>query len=126
MPETIVLDLGRAPAKPLSINEANSMRHWAQRSRRLKPWNELAWAESINQKIPERVAGRKAVVKMTIPVRTNHTRDPSNYIDTVVKATVDGMVRAKVWPDDNPEYVEVVEPEFAVKGGGKVEIFVDD
>lgn len=123
MSETIVLILGIAPAKPMSTNEANTMRHWAQKERRLKPWREVAFWESKNQKIPQQVGGRKAVVKMTIPVRTNHVRDPANYVGTVVKATVDGMVKAGVWPDDSPEWVEVVEPAFVVGGrDARVEI----
>ena len=107
--QTIVVRLGRAPDKPLSTNEANTM-HWAQRAKRLDPWKEAGFYCAKEQKVVEQVAGRPAWVQLVIPFRTNHRRDPSNYVGTVVKATVDGMVRAGVWPDDSPQWVEILEP----------------
>ena len=32
-------------------------------------------------------------------------RDPHNYCGTVVKAVIDGLVLASVWPKDTPDYV---------------------
>jgi Holliday junction resolvase RusA-like endonuclease len=46
-------------------------------------------------------------------------RDPSNYLPAV-KALVDGLVDAELWPDDTPDYVSVAEP--ILKVGGQVEV----
>jgi hypothetical protein len=119
----IVLDLGLPPAPPLSINEANRM-HWAQRDRKLEPWRTAACVLAKQAKIPEKVAGRHASVRLVLPFRTKHRRDPHNYVGTVVKATVDGLVYAGVWPDDNPKYVEVLEPRIVVGRNAEVEIEV--
>jgi crossover junction endodeoxyribonuclease RusA len=48
-------------------------------------------------------------VEVTLPIPDNRTRDPSNYLPPV-KAVIDGMVDAGVWPDDSPAFVSVLEP----------------
>jgi Holliday junction resolvase RusA-like endonuclease len=121
--DVIVLDLGFPPERPLSTNESNRM-HWAQRDRRLEPWRKAAWALAQQQKIPEQVGGRKSKVTMVIPFRTKTKRDPHNYVGTVVKATVDGLVQAGVWPDDNPVYVEVMEPMLVI-GNKNAEVQIE-
>lgn len=42
------------------------------------------------------------------------TRDPSNYLPAV-KAAVNGLVDAGLWPDDTAEFVSIAEP-VLVKG----------
>jgi crossover junction endodeoxyribonuclease RusA len=121
----VVLDLGLPPERPLSTNESNRM-HWAQRDRKLEPWRKAAWTLAQQQKIPEQVGGRKSKVTMVIPFRTKSRRDPSNYVGTVVKATVDGLVQAGVWPDDNPLYVEVMEPLLVIGQNAEVQIELVD
>ena len=37
-----------------------------------------------------------------------------NYVGTVVKAVIDGMVDAGCWPDDTAEWVEIRQPVLAV------------
>lgn len=49
-------------------------------------------------------------VQTYIPFRTNRRRDPHNYTGTVVKAAVDGLRIAGAWPDDNPDWVTVMDP----------------
>ena len=97
-----------APNPPLSINEANRMKHWAQKARRLKPWRECvtaAWEDS-----DKAIKGMPCTVQVILPFRTNQRRDPHNYTGTVVKALVDALVRAGAWPDDTPEWVNVLDP----------------
>jgi hypothetical protein len=53
-------------------------------------------------------------VCVTIGFHTNRRRDPHNYVGTIVKSIIDGLVMADVWPDDNPEWVVVVEPKLVV------------
>lgn len=119
----IVLDLGLPPTPPLSINKANTM-HWASKARQLDPWKQATIVLAKQAKIPEKVAERPARVRLVLPFRTKHRRDPHNYVGTVVKATVDGLVLAGVWPDDNPKYVEVMEPRLVIGRNAEVEIEV--
>jgi crossover junction endodeoxyribonuclease RusA len=119
----IVLDLGLPPAPPLSINQANTM-HWARRDRELEPWRTAACVLAGQAKIPERVAGRRGRVRVVLPFKKRVRRDPHNYVSTVVKAVVDGLVYAGVWPDDTPEYVEVLEPRLVIGKNAEVEIEV--
>lgn len=121
--EIVVVDLGLPPTKPLSINEERSMTHFGQRTRRLDPWRDLAWAMANNQNTKEQVAGRRGRITVVIPFRTRAVRDPHNYFP-IVKSVVDGLVRALVWPDDNPEYVEVLEPRLVIGKNALVEIEV--
>lgn len=114
----ITLDLGRPPAEPLSTNEANRLHHMA-RSRRLKPWRDLAWATATSAKLAQLLKGEPCTVLVIIPFPVARDRDPANYVGTVVKAIVDGLVKAKVWPKDTPAYVTVLEPRLIVDPSGR-------
>lgn len=59
----------------------------------------------------------KAIITVTIPFTKKATRDPHNYCGTVLKAIVDGLVAAKLAPDDSPEYVGHREPILVVDRG---------
>lgn len=98
--------------------------HWGQKARRLDPWKELACTLAKQTRLPDRVGKRPARVRLLIPFRTNHRRDPHNYVGTVVKATIDGLVQAKVWPDDTPQWVEVLEPKLVIGKNAEVQIEV--
>lgn len=52
---------------------------------------------------------------MVLPFRTAGRRDAHNYTGTVVKAVVDGLVRAGIVPDDTPEWVTVLDSEFSIQ-----------
>lgn len=100
------------PCEVISQNEANRAAFGSKgRSiglrKKLGLWKEAAWATALAAGVKE--LGRSEVI-VTLPFRTNHRRDPHNYVGTVVKSIVDGLVAAKVWPDDNPEFVTVAEP----------------
>jgi hypothetical protein len=45
-------------------------------------------------------------------------------VGTVVKAMVDGMVLAGVWPDDTPEWVRVSEPVIEHAPGSRHQVTV--
>ncbi|MCA1572468.1 MAG: hypothetical protein LC798_19645 [Chloroflexi bacterium] len=108
----IILDLGPPPTPPLSLNRERTMHHMA-RHRRLKPWRELAWAAANQQHTRALVAGRPCVITVVLPVVGNYRRDPHNYLPCA-KACVDGLVDARVFPDDTHEWVTVNEPILAV------------
>lgn len=100
------------PTRPWSTNDERRW-HWARRARTVKAWRETAgWAA--------RAAGCRDVgpaeVRITIPFSRNCRRDPMNYIGTIVKATIDGLVDAGCWPDDTAEWVEIRQPLLVVGG----------
>lgn len=104
----IVLDLGPAPTPPLSLNRERTM-HWAKRARQLDPWKVATFWLAKEAKLSAAVDGKPATVTCVLPVAGHYRRDPANYYPTV-KAIVDGLVLAGVWPDDTPDYVTVNEP----------------
>lgn len=104
----IIVDLGLPPTPPLSINRERAL-HWAARCRQLDPWRDLAWATAINAGLRPLLGQAPAVVTVHLPVPDRRRRDPHNYIPTV-KAIIDGLVNAHVWPDDDPRYLSVNEP----------------
>lgn len=69
----------------------------------------MAFWEAKRAQLARAVAGAPARVTVALPVKGNYRRDPANYYPTV-KAIVDGLVLADVWPDDTPAFVEVTEP----------------
>lgn len=100
----------KAPARAVSINETNGL-HWSRKNRLVDPWKEAGRWYAVAARLKN--VG-PMVVTVTIPFTTGRRRDPHNYTGTVVKALIDGMVRAGVWPDDNPEFVTVAEPILTV------------
>lgn len=121
---------------PTPARSENYLRgkHWARVRRELKPWKEAAaWAlRMVPRAERELVENKPCVVEVTIPFATAQPKDPHNYVDTVVKAIVDGIkteyvtyggkrieATAGLWPDDGPEWVTVKEP-VCVKGGDVV------
>lgn len=61
--------------------------------------------------------GTPCDVKLDLGFRQNRRRDPHNYVGTVTKWVIDGLVRAGLWPDDNPEWVTVHQPVLTVHKG---------
>jgi hypothetical protein len=120
-----------APNRPLSINEANSMRHWAAKKRRLDPWKEATqWAWKGAASYQWIVKGKPTLVEIELPFKEVRRRDPHNYTGTIMKTVVDALVTKKkageviwdgAWPDDTPEWVETAEP-IIVQGGTEVVI----
>lgn len=104
----IILELGPPPARPLSLNEERSL-HWRDRHARTQPWCDLTILMARQARLARAVAANPATVTVVIPVPDHRRRDPANYYP-VSKAVVDGLVKAGVWPDDDPRYVSVTEP----------------
>lgn len=104
-----------SPTEPWSINMERT-KHWSWRSKRVKAWRLRTFYEA-------RVSGLgpmpPSIVEVSLPFDRAARRDRSNYLPAV-KAIVDGLVDAGLWPDDTPEYVSVSEP--ILKVGGQVEV----
>lgn len=106
-----------APTRPLSINRSNGL-HWGARTKLLNPWKDMALVHARSQKAHRWMRLHRGPVPVSIlvdlPFRTANRRDPHNYTGTVVKALVDGLVQAKLIPDDNPEWATVPEPTISI------------
>jgi crossover junction endodeoxyribonuclease RusA len=118
----IILDLGHPPTDPLSLNEERGM-NWAKRRRRTHPWRDMTWALALEAKLARRVAGRPCTITVVLPFDEERRRDPANFYPTV-KSVVDGLVMARVWPDDTPEYVTVTEPVLRIGGRAEVHLVI--
>jgi hypothetical protein len=114
-----------APETPLSINAANRM-HWAAKRRLLDPWIEATiWAWKLFKGDKSEVTGVPCNVQMSLPFNDRRRKDPSNYTGTVVKRCVDSLVKfpCLVWPDDNADWVTIVDSELTVGGPARIRIW---
>ena len=111
----------RQPSQPLSENKARGA-HWASVKARLEPWKDAAWAVAHNHRVryvkgtaAQVWTARPITVQVVIQFRGTRRRDPHNYTGTVVKAVVDGLVRARLVPDDTADWVTVLDPVLEVQ-----------
>lgn len=98
--------------QPAPLMSMNDRPHWAARARQVKTWRTAACAAADAS--PHRLLP-PALVELHLPVPDSRRRDPMNYAPTM-KACVDGLVDAGVWPDDTPEFVRTLEPTLYVVG----------
>lgn len=96
-----------APPPFWSENRAGN---WRKNMRLHKAWSQTVQAHAGPQTGPP----RHGQVNVTLTFPTVRRRDPHNYVGTVCKAIVDGLVTAGVFPDDTPEWVTVTEPTLRV------------
>ena len=98
----------------------NKRYHWAVRARLTKVWRTAGMVAARNAKLEGGINDhlRPCLVRVTFGVPDRRRRDPHNTAPTV-KAIVDGMVDAGLWPDDTPDQVAIVDPVFA-KGDDSV------
>lgn len=99
------------PARLMSMNDRD---HWRAKAKMTKLWraaahNALRQSPEVQAKAYSRPTRSPSIVHIVFPVRDRRRRDPHNYYPTV-KAIVDGLVDAGVWPDDTPEWVTTTEP----------------
>ena len=82
---------------------ANGRYHWAVKARATRDLRSIGWAESVAADLRHANLGPTHVAAHIGYLR-NGTADPCNAAPTV-KALIDGMVDAGVWPDDDSIYV---------------------
>ena len=108
-----------APCHPWSINQERQ-KHWSWRNEKVGLWRDAAFYAA-------KAAGigplERCEIRVTLPVRDNRKRDPHNY-GGAVKAIVDGLVHAGLWPDDTAEWVTVAEPRLRKGGQVVVQLLV--
>jgi crossover junction endodeoxyribonuclease RusA len=99
------------PADTLTMNHRW---HWSRRSVVTRCWRSAAMFAAVAQLGAGPSARRRppCMVRVTFPVAVDRRRDPHNMAPTV-KAIVDGLVDAGVWPDDTDTWVIVLDPRFA-------------
>jgi hypothetical protein len=116
------------PARLLSMNDRH---HWRVRARLVGAWRHAAHMAAVEQMPPGRSRRRlpPSLVRCHFDVPTRRARDPHNLFATV-KAIVDGLVDAGLWPDDTSEWVTTVEPMLrpapgVVRAGGRLMVTVE-
>jgi Holliday junction resolvase RusA-like endonuclease len=100
------------PTAPLNMNDRNHTVGQRRESyARKAAWRDLAyWLAKQARPLPQ-IVGRSEVT-LTMFVRDpGRRRDPSNWYPTL-KALVDGLTKAGVWPDDDSTHVLTAEPRF--------------
>ena len=104
-----------APDVRLSMN---GREHWAKRARITAEWRSAAKVWTLNAVShglprPQPPSNVRVVFGVADPWRR---RDPHNMAPTV-KAIIDGLVDARLFPDDTAAWVTVIDSGF-VKGDG--------
>lgn len=94
-----------APDWPWSINDERA-HHWSWRNERVRLWRQSAFVCGNQMNVGQLPPSN---VHCVLPANGNARRDPSNYLPAV-KAIIDGFVDAGFWPDDNGDWVTVLEP----------------
>lgn len=97
------------PAKRLSMNDRMG---WQQAAPLKAAWRDAAYWHAYREGWTRTVGDVGACyVRVTFPVNDNRRRDSDNPAPTV-KAIIDGLVLAGLWPDDSPEWVETLGSRF--------------
>lgn len=102
------------PEKPLNMNDGDQGKQKRDYIRRKQVWKKAAYFATCAAFPSEGPSGRKmgpCDVYVSIPVAGDIRRDPHNWYPTI-KAIVDMIVEAGVWPDDTPDWVTTHEPQL--------------
>lgn len=84
------------------IPSLNDREHWRVTADKVALWRQAAHALAMQAKIPR---CKRVLVELHYVPATNRRRDPDNLVKAL-KPLIDGLVDAKVVPDDTLEYVE--------------------
>ncbi len=87
---------------PPSVNVYLRM-FWADRERLKESWHTTVWALCNEARVEPM---ERARIKATIYFRDSRKRDPQNWITSVDKLCVDGLVRCGILPDDDPAHLK--------------------
>lgn len=100
------------PAPRMNANDPTPNSKWAAIARRrdVTAWREAGYLAARMRRRPH-ITGRATVTVWFGTDRPNQRRDPMNWYPTV-KALIDGLTQAKLWPDDDAAHVLVAQPVF--------------
>ena len=91
---------------PLSMNDRG---HWRTKNRIIAEVRHTSFMLAKHHKVPKQL-GRISALLVYYP-RDRRRRDPENYVATL-KPLVDGLVDARIIPDDTPEFYLPVMPQI--------------
>lgn len=105
------------PAPLLSLNDRD---HWSIRAKGVRTWRQAAWAAAHQWRQRGQVRDylEAGIVTVRLPVKDRRRRDPHNFTPTL-KAIVDGLVDAKLWPDDHAGHLTTTEPQLWIPQPGE-------
>ena len=89
---------------------ANDRQHWRAKATKVRRLRDTATFQARAAHLPHM---DRAHITITITWRTDRRRDPANWADTH-KALIDGLVDARVLPDDDSHHVLGPDPRAAV------------
>lgn len=98
-----------APGEFMNMNDRM---HWRPKAALTAQWRLAAYIATTQAVRPPRQQP-PTLVSIMFTVATNRRRDPSNWYPTI-KACVDGMADAGLWPSDDSEWVATREPTVLV------------
>ena len=104
--QTLTID-GDWPAMNASIKRMKG--HWSGYANEKRRWTERIWAEAKAQKIEPMATPIRVVFNWRMP---NMRRDPDGLRGFMVKYILDGLVKAKIIPDDNAKFIVGFEDNF--------------
>ena len=100
------------PMLPSPELNPNARVHWVERHKAARDFRKVAWAIAYNANPAHDVMFDKAKIKVTLVYPSHQvTPDPDNLI-TMLKPALDGIVDAKIIPNDTKEDVRYVLPMF--------------
>lgn len=106
----LTIELAGLPPSP---NRTREHTHWAARSKLVKEWREAAWAAALQAKaeIAETFPWSPVSLSATFILPDRRRRDPGNLVGSEgLKAAIDGLVDARVIPDDSLAVIYVYGP----------------
>ena len=87
----------------LTTNKERTV-HWGVRAQTVKAWREaFAWL-AMASRVPTNGTVGPCHIE-AVPLATTRRRQDVGACMPVVKAAIDGLVDAGVWPDDTPDHV---------------------
>lgn len=89
----------RFDARPWTMNSERAAAHWSMNRARVAEWRRAFWVLGLEQ----RVRFEKVRIEVDIAMRAPLADTGNSY--GAVKAAIDGLVDARVLPDDNPRIV---------------------
>lgn len=87
----------------LTVNKERTI-HWTVRAKTVKEWREAFGWLAVASKVPTDGTVGPCHIE-AIPLTTTRRRQDVGACMPVVKAAIDGLVDAGVWPDDTPDHV---------------------
>lgn len=98
------------PFLPSRDASPNGRAHWTKRYKAVRKLKEDTFMFAMSQQVP---AFRKAKITITLVVTQHRRRDGDNALASCI-GIINGLVAAKVLPDDSSEYVSFAPVQFIV------------